>query len=144
MDASDGAIWDRIRLIPFTVSFADREDKELGAKLREEAEGILAWAVEGCLEWAEDGLGSCDVIDRATADYRTENDLLSAFIDECCELDSGASATKKAVRAACRDHFKEQGEDAPTAWALTNALLDRGVRQSRQRYRGIRLLEESS
>jgi putative DNA primase/helicase len=46
------AIWDRIRLIPFTQRFEDGKgaDPKLPAKLREELPGVLAWAVKGCVD----------------------------------------------------------------------------------------------
>ena len=53
----DPAIWNRLKFIPFTVTIPDAEiDREMGAKLRAEAPGILAWAVRGCLEWQLRGL----------------------------------------------------------------------------------------
>jgi putative DNA primase/helicase len=56
--AGDYALWQRIHLIPFTLSFVDRPEKEnerkadteLPHKLKSEGSGILAWLVRGCLE----------------------------------------------------------------------------------------------
>jgi hypothetical protein len=46
---NDYGIWRRLKLVPFVVTFPpDQQDKELGAKLRTEDEGILAWLVRGC------------------------------------------------------------------------------------------------
>src|SRR5215218_9119011 len=54
---TDAGIWRRIRLIPFTETIPPADqDKQLPAKLRDELPGILAWAVEGCLEWRREGL----------------------------------------------------------------------------------------
>jgi putative DNA primase/helicase len=143
VDGSDAAVWDRIRLIPFRVSFADREDQELGAKLAAEAEGILAWLVEGALEWQEDGLGSCDAVERATAGYRTENDTIGRFVAECCELGEDHRVQRKALRAALTRFCEDTGDDIPPAATLGRWLTERGVRESRfdgvRGYRGIRL-----
>ena len=50
---TDHAIWERIRLIPFTVTIPrDRQDTMLADKLKAELAGILAWAVQGCLTGA--------------------------------------------------------------------------------------------
>jgi len=54
-EASDG-FWQRMRLVPFTVSFAGREDFTLKDRLRTEAPGILAWVVRGAVEWGRRGL----------------------------------------------------------------------------------------
>ena len=42
------AVWRRIRLIPFDVTFSGAQvDKHLEETLLDELEGILVWAVEG-------------------------------------------------------------------------------------------------
>src|SRR5581483_2759319 len=56
--ADDDALWSRVLLIPFELRFVDnptaeneREaDKRLKDRLKEEAPGILAWLVRGCLQ----------------------------------------------------------------------------------------------
>jgi putative DNA primase/helicase len=148
VDGSDGAVWDRIRLIPFRVSFAEREDAELDIKLAAEAEGILAWLIEGCLEWQDSGLGGCDAVDRATAAYRTENDAVGRFVDDCCELDDEHRVARSALRAALTRYCDENGDDVPASATVGRWLTERGVRDSRIRgkraYKGIRLREGSS
>ncbi len=143
VDGSDGAIWDRIRLIPFNVSFADREDQQLGEKLAGEAEGILAWLVEGCLEWQEDGLGTCDAVERATQAYRTENDVVGRFVAECCELGDDCRVLRKELRDALIAYCSDAGDDVPPPTTVGRWLTERGIRDSRldgkRAYRGIRL-----
>ena len=51
IEGTDEGIWRRIHLIPFEVTIpADKRDKTLPDKLQGELEGVLAWAVRGCLE----------------------------------------------------------------------------------------------
>ena len=84
--------WDRVRLIPFTRKFEDdARDKELREKLQDEAQGILAWAVVGCMKWQRDGLGIPSAVREATEAYRRESDPLGAFLAECCEVKPGIS-----------------------------------------------------
>jgi putative DNA primase/helicase len=142
IDGSDGAIWDRIRLVPFNVCFEGREDLELDEQLAEEDTGILAWAVEGCLVWQEDGLGSCDVVDRATAAYRDENDLLGRFLNERCQFERDYRVERKELRAAMLAYFEDADEEAPSAIKLGRVLGDRGAWLSKRIYRGVRLIEE--
>ena len=56
--------------------------------------GILAWAVEGCLQWQRCGLGEPDVVARETGGYRREQDVLADFVEDCCVLASVASISK--------------------------------------------------
>src|SRR5215218_11171243 len=75
---TDNAIWRRIRLIPFTETLPPAEqDKKLPEKLRSELSGILAWCVEGCLEWRREDLQAPDEVRRATGEYRAEMDVLA-------------------------------------------------------------------
>ncbi|MAE28229.1 MAG: hypothetical protein CMJ87_04490, partial [Planctomycetes bacterium] len=55
---TDDAIWDRLRLVPFTVRIpVEERDGGLGDRLRrEELSGILTWAMQGCLDWQQHGL----------------------------------------------------------------------------------------
>jgi putative DNA primase/helicase len=62
---TDHAIWRRIRLVPFTVTIPEAErDKDLPDKLRRELPGILAWAVQGCLDWQREGLGMPEPVNK--------------------------------------------------------------------------------
>ncbi len=82
---NDYGMWRRIRLIPFTVTVPDNErDARLQDKLLEEAPGILRWAVDGCLRWQRQGLVQPEAVLSATSEYRSEQDLLGQFLDECC------------------------------------------------------------
>jgi putative DNA primase/helicase len=87
----DDAIWDRIRLVPFNVRFAeDQRDKDLPQKLLAEAPGILAWAVTGCVAWWKDGLQTPPQVKVATSEYRTEEDRIGEFIEEECMAEGTA------------------------------------------------------
>jgi putative DNA primase/helicase len=81
---SDHAIWRRIRLVPFAVTIpTEKQDKALLEKLQAEAEGILAWLVEGCLKWQESGLAEPEKVLQETENYRISQDLVGQFLDEC-------------------------------------------------------------
>jgi putative DNA primase/helicase len=89
VDENTPAIWARIKLVPFTVSFEGREDRELSNKLRTAAEAILAWAVEGCLLWQQSGLQEPESVKIATSEYRAEEDVIGDFILERCDVGEG-------------------------------------------------------
>jgi len=93
-DSQDQAFWERVINIPFLVRFlrnsepkADNErvaDPMLQQKLQEEAPGILAWMVEGCLKWQRDGLMMPPRVVEETQKWKSGEDNLGAFIEFCC------------------------------------------------------------
>ncbi len=90
---TDVGIWRRIHLIPFTVQIPEeKRDKQLRYKLRQELPGILAWAVDGCLLWQREGLRPPASVLAASKEYKTEMDVLSTFLEECCEDGGEVSA----------------------------------------------------
>jgi putative DNA primase/helicase len=112
---TDDGIWRRIRLVPFTVSFADRDDKQLSDKLRREAPGILRWMVEGLRQWRENGLMPPKEVLDATAQYRADEDLLMRFVADECEVGRGHETPARALYDrykdwARRNHEQEMSE----------------------------------
>ncbi|ODA36727.1 phage/plasmid primase, P4 family [Planctopirus hydrillae] len=82
---TDNAIWRRVQMIPFTRTFSNEEkDASLPDELKGEAEGILAWAVQGCRDWQEHGLQPPEVICEATQSYRHDENIVGRFIEERC------------------------------------------------------------
>ncbi len=124
---TDAGIWRRIRLIPFTETIAPAEqDKRLPTKLRAELPGILAWAVEGCLEWQRDGLQAPDEVRKATGAYRSEMDVIGAFLRDECETGRGFKATLKDVYERYEAWCEEGGERAETKRKFNARLTERG------------------
>jgi putative DNA primase/helicase len=88
---TDHGIWRRIRLVPFSITIpAAERDKKLGQKLKLELPGVLRWAVEGCLLWQREGLGTPEAVTEATDAYQSEMNILGRFIAERCEIDPEA------------------------------------------------------
>lgn len=103
---AEKAIWNRLKLVPFTVTIPSEEiDKTLLDKLKAEAEGILAWMVKGCQLWLAEGLGDPPEVSQASAAWQAESDRFPAFLEERCVLAKDAAKTQK--RCGCR--FKISG-----------------------------------
>jgi putative DNA primase/helicase len=126
-DTSDG-IWRRVLLLPFTVTIPEHEkDPTLPDRLLQEAAGILAWAVEGCLLWQQTGLQAPALVTEATAAYRQEQDTLTAFLQECCLLDRTYTAELAAAFLTYTLWAGNGNEDRPLGKTqFKKALAERG------------------
>ncbi len=129
---TDKAIWDRLRLVPFTVRIPDAEqDRQLRDKLLAEAPGILAWAVRGCLEWQRGGLGYPVAVREATEGYRIEQDVLGSFIADCCVTGAGYHATAKDLYSAYSGWCDESNERPLAKNDFGRRLRERGFTDAR-------------
>lgn len=92
----DEAMKRRLHLIPFTITVPpEKRDKHLQQKLLAERDGILAWALEGCLAWQRLGrLDRPQQVTDATDEYFEAEDALGRWLDErCVAVDSAKSLT---------------------------------------------------
>lgn len=128
---TDTAIWRRIRLIPFEVRITN-PDKDLPEKLKAEAAGILAWAVQGCLDWQRDGLTCPLEVQAATDAYRNEMDVVSAFLDERCIFAPHAvQVASKVLYAAYEAWCNESGERAISKRKFNDRIREKDVDEFR-------------
>lgn len=136
------AIWDRLRLIPFTQRF-DPPDKALPERLIGELPGILTWAVEGCLAWQQQGsLGTPRAVKRATNSYRKEMDVLGTFIDEKCEAAEGSRILGDELYKLYSAWSERAGEKTVARKELYKALEERGFQKQLSngtRFKGLRI-----
>lgn len=124
---TDYAIWRRIRLIPFNVTIPeDKQDRHLEEKLKAELSGILAWAVQGCLEWQKNGLQTPKEVTTATTGYRAEMDVIGDFISECCVLIPDAKVQAGKLYEAYKNWCNENGEFTLNQRAFGMKLSERG------------------
>lgn len=149
------AFWRRMKLIPFLATFSkekhNRNDK-LGKILEKELSGILNWALEGTRMWRTEGLGSCKAVERATASYREENDVLGEFFAARCQLiDTGWSSTSDLYRSFSEWWLETRGPRVPPfapGWfgrLLSERSELRPLKQQRVRgWRGITLVRSLS
>ncbi len=87
---TDNAIWNRLKLVPFTVTIPeDEQDKGLPKAIRSELSGILNWLVAGCLDWLAGGLGEPQAVTDATGEYRGALDVIGDFLSDMCEQSEG-------------------------------------------------------
>ena len=149
---TDTAIWRRLRLIPFTETIPPAEqDKKLPEKLEAELPGILAWAVEGCLEWTREGLQAPAEVRKATGQYRSEMDVIGAFLQDECEVGPGLKASFTELYSRYETWCEEGGERAETRRRFNARLKERGGFEARRsgpgganEWHGLQLLKKQN
>ena len=134
---SDHAIWRRVRLVPFSVVIPDDEqDKQLGEKLKDERSGILNWLIQGCLGWLEHGVNEAEAVRDATADYRAEQDLVAAFVAECCTISPNAKVLSADIYRDYAAWCKNSHEEPLGKRAFGLRLGDQGFTSERKGHGG--------
>ena len=149
---TDTAIWRRLRLIPFEQTIPPTEqDKKLPQKLEAELPGILAWCVAGCLEWQRGGLQAPEEVCKATAGYRSEMDVIGAFLQDECEIGSEFKEPFTTLYKRYEEWCEDGGERAETRRKFNARLKERGRFEARRsgpggsnEWRGLRLLKKQS
>ncbi|MFI3187388.1 MAG: phage/plasmid primase, P4 family, partial [Methylococcaceae bacterium] len=125
---NDHGIWRRVRLIPFRRTFRPEErDAGLADKLKAEAPHILAWMVEGCLEWQTRGLKDTPVtIQQATGDYQEEQDLIGTWLAECFELSPMGESSSTELYSNYKNWCMDNGLRPASNVGLSRRLSERG------------------
>jgi putative DNA primase/helicase len=142
LDVTDDAAWSRVRVIPFPVSFLDREDKELKARLAqpENLAGVLRWAVSGAKDWfkADRGLTAPQEVRDITEDQRRQLDYIGQFLDECTRENPGGWVLYKALRSKYLDWCKEAGIKPMQANIFGRELARNRIEKRRKSIKGER------
>ncbi|UGL61853.1 DNA primase/helicase [Microbacterium phage Franklin22] len=127
----DEGLWRRVKLIEWNRYFKPHErDADLPEKLMAEAEGILAWAVQGAVAWYAGGLQEPDSVAAVTDDYRKQSDALVEFLS--ATEDSIYTKGDASDWVARTDLFRDFQD-----WADAENFLDLKGWSSRAFYRAI-------
>ena len=88
--STDPGTWRRLIVLPFKAVISEQDAAaNFGDTLTREAGGaILSWAIEGAVRFAKAGykLTVPDTVRAATQAYQQQEDWLSNFIADCCEV----------------------------------------------------------
>ncbi len=134
---TSNAIWSRLRLIPFEVSFQGREDKQLKEKLQEELPQIFAWMIDGFSVWQEEGLKPPQCVADACKEYRAAEDTVQIFIDECCYINENVSVSAKSLYDSFINWAAKNGEKAISRRVFIDRIRQRNFRD----YTGMGILK---
>jgi putative DNA primase/helicase len=107
----DEAARRRFNMVPFLFK-PQKVDRQLEMKLRAEWPGILRWMIDGCLDWQKHGLIRPPVVINATAEYFSEQDTVSQWVEDCCTLGPRQSDTLKTLFKSWSGYAFANGEKA--------------------------------
>lgn len=120
------AAWRRLRLVPFDVVIPKvKRDADLLRKLSDEQSGILAWLVQGCVDWLREGLTEPDAVMAATEAYRGCANSLDAFLLDRCLLGDGLVCVTSDLMAAYGDWCAQNKRVPMRGRAFGAALKER-------------------
>ena len=141
----DEAMRRRMHLIPFEVTIPrDKRDRQLQDKLLKERDGILAWALEGCMQWQRIGLRPPQLVQDATSEYFEGEDAMGRWIEERCVLLPNARALTAELFNDWKQWADEAGEFVGSQRRFADLLITRGIEKWRNSiglrgFRGIGL-----
>lgn len=128
----DEAMKRRLHLIPFTVTIPPaKRDGKLTEKLLAERDGILAWAIEGCLAWQRTGLKPPACVVSATEEYFEAEDALGQWIEERCLLTKTDRAGVSELFADWREWAERTGEYVGSVKRFSELLANRKFEKCR-------------
>jgi putative DNA primase/helicase len=159
------AIRQRMNLVPFTVTYYReddpwlaelqktdpkraaklRRDRHLEEKLKQEWPGILAFMIDGCLEWQRSGLKPPKKVVEATEDYLDNEDTVGAFLEEYCELDPNGEVSSVELFAKWKTYALDNNAFIGSAKQFGGWLAERNIFKDRDRegdrmvFKGLRL-----
>ena len=120
---TDDAIWDRLHLLPFDRRFdTESRDPDLRGKLHKELPGILNWAMNGVRMWQQRGLDAPKEVMAAVDEYREDQDLIGAFLDDCFTLAKEACTAANAIYLIYR-HWCSRNGERPWSQTLLGRVL---------------------
>lgn len=146
----DEAMKRRLHLIPFTVTIPPkRRDKQLQQNLMVERDGILAWAIQGCLSWQQDGLNPPDSVVSATDEYFEAEDAIGRWLEENCVLQASVQSLTAELFNDWKQWADSTGEFVGSQRRFSDLLITRGIEKWRNSmglrgFRGISLKTPST
>ena len=135
--AIDAGTWRRLIVIPFNAKIEGSSDiKNYADYLFNKAGGaILKWIMTGAKRVIEKDyhIVKPAVVEAAIQKYKDNNDWLSQFLDECCEVESGLIAKSGEVYNAYRSYCMQVGDYIRSTTDFYTALECAGFERKRNK-----------
>jgi putative DNA primase/helicase len=153
--SEDTALWERLRVIRFTQRFVDNpasegehpQDSLLAEKLAAERKGILRWLVTGFLAYQQFGDAPPKSVRLETEAMREENDVIGAFIADCCVVKANASVKAKDLYEEYKQWCTDNGNKPFSGTRFGKKMSARFQKKRTEEgmtYQGVGVLAETS
>lgn len=145
---TDKGMWRRVLVIPFDVNIPDAQrDNQLEEKLFAEARGILAWAIDGAIEYLRYGLQPPVEVQMASEHYKHEQDHTSLYLAEHTVPDAGAVCPAGDLYLGFKRWCEDNGHQPISSTAfgreMTRLGFESGTVANKRVRRGLRMTEGS-
>lgn len=133
--AMDTGIWRRLIVIPFNATImGNGEIKNYSKYLLDNAGPyIVKWIIEGAQKAIKANfklkLPKC--VKEAIEKYKADNDWMSHFLDECCEVGDGLEEKSGELYSAYRSYSARSGEFTRSTTEFYGSLTQRGFNRHR-------------
>ena len=127
------SLWRRVALIELSKVFneSDRITNLDVQILEAERDGILAWMIDGCLEWKKEGLKTPKLISEATKEYQNETDVIGLWLDQNCEKVANFKLKTNQAFGNFKTFIQEIGIDKYSQMTFSKQVAAKGFKGSK-------------
>ncbi len=87
--------------------------------------------MQGCLDWQKNGLAMPGDVKAATTEYKKDSDVISKFIEDCCEEGADHKISIKNLYEAFKGWAEENADEIMTKKTFGHLLKQRGFKQEK-------------
>lgn len=150
--AMDRGIWRRLIVIPFNAIISgDSDIKNYATYLQKYAgQYVLKWIIEGARKAIKENyhFKRPKCVEDAINKYRSDNDWLTHFLDECCEVGDGLREKSGAFYSSYRAYCARNGDFTRSTTEFYNALEQRDFTRIKKKdgnfILGVRLVDDDA
>ena len=142
IQGTDNGIWRRVRFIPWSRHIEKSVQKpqdEMISKLLKEKSGILNWLIEGLADYYKNPKWVSKTVLDETELYRSEQDMIRDFLEDCCQIGKGKTSTVSEIYLAYQQWCFRENEQPLTKRAFGSRLKGRGGIKGTKGTAGVRL-----
>lgn len=135
VSARDSGTWRRLIIVPFNAVICSNQDiKNYAEYLFENAGGsVMSWIIEGAYKFidAKYDIKQPEAVQEAIKTYREENDWLSNYITERCEVAKAFTQPSGELYQDYREYSKNIGEPPKSNASFNKALAEKGFKKQK-------------